>query len=145
MFKTILPLSALILLSACTTITRGSSESYAINTKPSGAMAEVTDSRGTVSCTTPCSVKVKRRGLLQIVISKDGFETLRTTVTSSIDTAGGAGMAGNIILGGFIGAAVDAGTGAMHSHKPNPLEVELVRVDGPAESIEVEPVATEPS
>jgi hypothetical protein len=90
-------------------------------------------------------VKVKRRGLLQIVISKDGFETLRTTVTSSIDTAGGAGMAGNIILGGFIGAAVDAGTGAMHSHKPNPLEVELVRVDGPAESIEVQPVATEPS
>jgi hypothetical protein len=34
-------------------------------------------------------------------------------------------MAGNVLLGGFIGAGVDAGTGAMHSHKPNPLKVTM--------------------
>jgi len=38
-------------------------------------------------------------------------------------------MAGNVLLGGVIGAGVDAGTGAMHSHKPNPLVVELTPID----------------
>ena len=35
-------------------------------------------------------------------------------------------MAGNVIFGGLIGAGVDAATGAMDSHKPNPLVVQLV-------------------
>jgi hypothetical protein len=34
-------------------------------------------------------------------------------------------MAGNLIFGGLIGAAVDGGTGAMNEHKPNPLHVVL--------------------
>ena len=38
-------------------------------------------------------------------------------------------MAGNVLLGGVIGAGVDAGTGAMHSRKPNPLVVELTPID----------------
>lgn len=126
-------LPALVLLNACATISRGSSEAFAISTKPPGATAEVTDARGTLRCTTPCSVKVKRRGMLQVVISKDGYETLRTTVASSVDGGGAAGMAGNVIFGGLIGAAVDAGSGAMHSHKPNPLEVELEPAVRPAQ------------
>ena len=36
-------------------------------------------------------------------------------------------MAGNVLVGGLIGAGIDAGTGAMHSHKPNPLVVTLNR------------------
>lgn len=35
-------------------------------------------------------------------------------------------MAGNVVLGGFIGAAVDAGTGAAKQLKPNPIKVTLV-------------------
>ncbi len=116
---------AIALLSACTTITRGSREAFAVSTDPPGAQADVTDSQGTKSCITPCSVKVKRRGTLHVVISKAGFKTLRTMVSSSIDGGGSAGMAGNLLFGGLIGAAVDAGSGAMHSHKPNPLEVAL--------------------
>ena len=34
-------------------------------------------------------------------------------------------MAGNIIVGGIIGAAVDAGSGAMNELVPNPVVVEL--------------------
>ena len=44
-------------------------------------------------------------------------------MTSSVDSGGATGMAGNVILGGIIGAGVE--TGAMHSHKPNPLSVKL--------------------
>lgn len=111
---------------ACTTVTRGTSESYAIESEPAGAEVEVTDARGTMQCTTPCSLKIKRRGQLHVVVSKDGFEVVDTHVASSVDGAGAAGMAGNVILGGLIGAAIDAGSGAMHSHKPNPLRVQLV-------------------
>jgi hypothetical protein len=114
-----------VAVSGCTTITRGTSESFAIETEPSGAAAVVTDERGQLNCTTPCSVKVKRRGVLHVEITKEGYRPVVTSVASSIDGAGAAGMAGNVILGGFIGAAVDAGSGAMHSHKPNPLHVVL--------------------
>ena len=54
---------------------------------------------------------------------------MRSTVTSSVDGGGAAGMAGNVLLGGIVGAGVDAGTGAMHSHKPNPLVVNLEKSD----------------
>ena len=118
-----LAIAILVLGSGCATITRGTNEALVIESDPSGA--EVALSNG-LRCTTPCSVKVKRRGDIVVTLTKDGFETIQTTITSSVDSGGGAAMAGNVILGGIIGAGVDAGTGAMHSHKPNPLSVKLV-------------------
>lgn len=121
--------------SACTTVTRGSNESYGIHTNPPGAI--VTSSSG-FTCKTPCSVKVKRRSDFVLTIEREGYETVTASVTSSIDGAGGAGMAGNVLLGGFVGAAVDAGTGAMHSHKPNPLVVNLARLEDVATAADSE-------
>lgn len=60
-----------------------------------------------------------------VTITKDGYETVSSTINSSVDTAGGAAMAGNVIIGGLVGAAVDGMTGSMHSHKPNPLVVKM--------------------
>jgi hypothetical protein len=60
-----------------------------------------------------------------VTVSKKGYKTRQITVPSQISGAGGAAMAGNVVVGGLIGAAVDAGTGAMHEHKPNPLQVNL--------------------
>jgi len=106
----------------CASITRGTTESFVIETVPTGATAQLSNG---LSCDTPCSLKVKRRGDFLVTITKDGYETVSATVTSSVDSTGSAGMAGNVLLGGFIGAGVDAGTGAMHSHKPNPLKVTM--------------------
>ena len=111
------------LTAGCATITRGTTESFVIETRPAGAEAKLSNG---LYCMTPCSVKVKRRGDFVVTLTKEGYETTTATVTSSIDGGGSAGMAGNVLLGGVIGAGVDAGTGAMHSHKPNPLVVELV-------------------
>ena len=47
---------------------------------------------------------------------------------TNVPRAGSAGMAGNIVLGGLIGAAVDAGTGAMKDLQPNPVSVKLIGV-----------------
>ena len=115
-------LAAVVIFSGCASITRGTSESFVIETVPAGA--NVTLSTG-LTCTSPCSLKVKRRGDFVVTIKKDGYETITSTVTSSIDGGGGAAMAGNVLVGGIIGAGIDAGTGAMHSHKPNPLVVTL--------------------
>jgi len=46
-------------------------------------------------------------------------------VTNKIANAGSAGMAGNIFVGGIIGVAVDAGSGAMNDLVPNPVNVTL--------------------
>ena len=78
-----------------------------------------------LQCRSPCSLKVKRRGDFVVTIEKAGYETVSASITSSVDTGGAVGMAGNVLLGGIIGAGVDAGTGAMHSHKPNPLVVRM--------------------
>lgn len=111
-----------VLGSGCATMTRGTNEAFVINTDPPGAEAALSTG---LQCSTPCSLIVKRRGDFVVTIEKEGYETVRATVTSSVDSGGAAGMAGNVILGGIIGAGVDAGTGAMHSHKPNPLSVNL--------------------
>ena len=41
---------------------------------------------------------------------------------------GGAGMAGNVILGGGIGAILDANNGATQELVPNPLKVTLEKL-----------------
>ena len=45
-----------------------------------------------------------------------------------ISGGGAAGMAGNVLLGGIIGAGVDAATGATKDLKPNPIDVKLVPI-----------------
>jgi hypothetical protein len=67
-----------------------------------------------------------RRSEFVATIERDGYETVTVNVTHQVSGAGGASMAGNIILGGIIGAAVDAGTGAMNDLVPNPVHINLV-------------------
>ncbi|WP_233145023.1 hypothetical protein [Paracoccus yeei] len=46
-------------------------------------------------------------------------------VTNRVSGGGGAAMAGNVLVGGIIGAGVDAGTGAMLELVPNSVKVQL--------------------
>jgi hypothetical protein len=116
MRSTLLILTLAALSTGCATITRGTTEAFGIETTPANADARLSNG---LHCTTPCSLKVKRRGDFVVTITKEGYETVNASITSSVDGGGAAGMAGNVILGGLIGAGVDAGTGAMHAHKPN--------------------------
>ena len=52
----------------------------------------------------------------------DGYKTEKVYIQSR---TGGAGV-GNILLGGVIGAGVDASNGSMNSLYPRPLNVKLV-------------------
>ncbi len=114
---------AMLMLSGCATVTRGTTEAWTVETDPVGA--KVTLSSGE-TCTTPCTLKKKRKDSFQVRIELDGYEPVETQVLSQISAGGAAGMAGNVIVGGLIGVGVDAASGATKELKPNPLVVKLV-------------------
>jgi len=117
---------ACALACGCATITRGTKDLLVVESEPAGAA--VTLSNG-MSGKTPASFKLPRNEAVVVKIQKEGYEVVEVNVVPQISGAGGAGMAGNVILGGLIGAAVDAGSGAMKDLRPNPVKVKLVAIN----------------
>lgn len=118
-------LCAALSSTACATVTRGSSEAWTVETDPIGAQVRTT--AGFACDATPCTFKMPRKSEFTVTLTKPGYKTVTTQVVHEISGAGGAGMAGNVILGGIIGAGVDVATGAMMDLKPNPLVVKMER------------------
>lgn len=109
-------------LCSCATITRGTTQALTITSDPTGV--DVRLSTG-LSCQTPCALEVKRRPGFVVTAEKEGYRTVTTNVVSSISGGGGTAMAGNLLLGGVIGAGVDASNGSMNELAPNPLHIVL--------------------
>jgi len=126
-----LALTVILFASGCATITRGTTEAFVIESEPPGA--EVRLSTGE-TCETPCTLEKKRKHNFTIDLEKEGYEPVSVSVVSQVAGAGAAGMAGNVVFGGLIGAGVDAGTGATKELKPNPVEVTLVPLAATAET-----------
>lgn len=119
---------AVAALSGCATLTRGTTEAFVVETTPGGAT--VTTSLGLMCSPTPCVIpKVSREASFTVTIEKEGYKTATYNVTHQMSAGGGAGMAGNVILGGGIGAIIDANNGATQELVPNPLVVVLDPVD----------------
>lgn len=114
--------AAALALAGCATVTRGTNDVLVVESTPPGA--QVTTTNG-FACATPCSLKMPRRSEFDVDISKPGYRPLRVHVTNRVSGQGGLGMAGNVLVGGIIGAGVDAGTGAMMDLVPNPIVVAL--------------------
>lgn len=122
----IIGLCAVVALAGCSTVTRGTKDTWVIETTPPGA--EVTTSNGYHCASTPCAIKMPRRSEFVATVERDGYETVTVNVTHQVSGQGGAAMAGNVLVGGIIGAAVDAGTGAMNDLVPNPVILQLVPI-----------------
>ncbi|WP_220428666.1 hypothetical protein [Sphingobium fluviale] len=121
-FRVAAAVLAVASLSACATITRGSKQKFEITSEPSAA--QVVTTLGD-KCVTPCNLKLKRKEAFTATFTKDGFETQQVNVRSKFSGGGAAAGAGNILIGGFIGAGVDASSGALNNLEPNPLKVVL--------------------
>ena len=128
----ILVIVAVIIFTGCASITRGSKEVVVIDSSPQDA--DVRLSTG-MTGRTPASFEVGRRDTVTVMISKPGYISRTVVLNSEVGGGGGAAMAGNVIFGGIIGAGVDAGTGAMYEHKPNPLMVILEKNQPDAKSV----------
>ena len=112
-------------LGACATITRGTSQSYVIETDPVGA--HVTLSTGQ-TCVTPCSLHLKRKRPFTVTATMEGYQDAHAAVRSRMHGGGGAALAGNAIFGGLIGAGVDASNGSLRDLRPNPLHITMARI-----------------
>jgi len=117
--------AASLMLPACATVTRGTSQKFNIETTPTAA--EVSLSTGQ-QCVSPCQLKLKRKPGFTAIVKKDGYQTQTLTVDSKLGGGGAVAGAGNIILGGVIGGIVDGTNGSMNNLTPNPLKVTLVPV-----------------
>jgi hypothetical protein len=109
----------------CASVSRGTTETISVASTPSGAEAVVSGLEAPTTCTTPCAFVAKRNADITVTISKEGYQTEVVPLTKDISANGGAGFAGNILLGGVVGMGVDAATGAALDHKPNPVIVTL--------------------
>ena len=118
-------------LAGCATVTRGTNDTWTVNTTPAGAAVKTTNQ---FACdATPCTFKMPRKSEFDVTITKAGYKSWTGHVTHHVSGAGGAGMAGNVVLGGIIGAGVDASSGAMLDLTPNPLSVTLEKDEQHAE------------
>ncbi len=132
------------LLSACASITRGSSEDLLVTSVPSNASVKVIRVNGELTKleikkntyenepgvgpmigVTPTSFSLLRKGVYKLSFEKEGYKPKEVLVTNEVTPMGGAGVAGNAIFGGLLGVAIDASSGAMKDLTPNPVEVVL--------------------
>ena len=111
------------ILTSCGSITRGTKEVLEIKTDPSGARVET--SNNMMCRSTPCGLKMPRKSEVSVYITKKGCKPLTVNVTNQTASAGAASMAGNVVLGGLVGAGVDVYTGASKELVPNPIDVKL--------------------
>ena len=143
----LLPIAALAMTaSGCASITQGTDQQVSIGSNPAGARCELTRSGEVIAVADPTPEIVtigKSRKDIQVACTKPGYRETKGILGSDV-----AGMTfGNIIAGGIIGLAVDAGTGAMNKYD-NQIVVPLVADEGtivpaPASTIttEGEPVS----
>lgn len=111
-----------ILLSNCATVTRGTVNQIQVIAEPADADARTSLGH---TCRTPCTLTIDRKSEFTVTISKEGYQPASVPVATRIAGSGAAGFAGNIIVGGIIGMAADAATGATLEHFPNPVSVTL--------------------
>ncbi len=134
------------LATGCASITTGQNQSLSIETRAdgtpvAGASCKLENDKGTWYATSPGTAVVRRSyDDLNVRCEKAGHEPGVTAAKSSTKA-----MAfGNILFGGIIGAAVDAGSGAAYDY-PSIIAVELgrnrVQAPEPNPGVVPEPVA----
>ena len=114
-------LALMVLLCACATVQRGTSETFVVRTSPDGAIAS--SSRGW-KCTTPCEVEIPRRGDFVVALRKEGYVTQTISVRSLPVAQRPSRVTAST---GMLGSLVDSASGANYEHRPNPLTVTLER------------------
>jgi len=107
----------------CASVTRGTTDQVQILSEPPGAEARTSMGQ---TCVTPCTLQFGRKDEFTVTASKPGYHTVEMPVTTRLAGGGAAGFAGNILIGGVVGMAVDAASGATLEHYPNPVVLDLV-------------------
>lgn len=104
-------------LSACATVTEGSGDTVNVQTDPPGAFCEL-KREGVVIAEvglTPDTVAIeKSKNDVAVRCRRDGYLEGVGVLASSFESM----TLGNILLGGVVGVAIDAGSGALNDYPP---------------------------
>lgn len=111
-------------ITGCATIVKGSTQTLTVQTEPDGANCELTREGQTIGAInpTPGTVQIdKNKNDIEITCKKKGYSNAVVTVSSTFQSW----TVGNILLGGLIGIAVDASSGAINEY-PSSVELKLM-------------------
>lgn len=121
-----------VLAPGCATITTNSRQSLTVTTEPPGAVCKVTRGAATLGVVNPTPGKLdieKGSGGISIACGKEGYLPASAEAAAQFQ-----GMTfGNVLLGGLVGVAVDAASGAMYFY---PESVRVVLVPARFESVQ---------
>ncbi|GHA85826.1 hypothetical protein GCM10009069_06300 [Algimonas arctica] len=138
--KLFLLAAAAIAMTGCSTIVNGSNQTLSFKTgSVEGANCDLTGGSEFAvqeSFMTPASIEIPRsKKALQLECSKDGYLTASKTVYSKVEATTG----GNLLFGGFVGAGVDAATGALYKY-PETVNLPLEAI-GDTPTVTGEPIS----
>src|SRR5258708_32288576 len=77
-----------VMLGGCASVTRGTTENISIASTPSGVEAVVSGMEVPTTCTTPCSVVIKRNADISITFQKEGYDRQIVPLSPDIPTSG---------------------------------------------------------
>lgn len=144
-------LASCCILPACASIVEGSSQKINISTNPPAQVrCNASNSRGSAATSTPGVLEVKRsKSDLTIRCESDEYAG-QLSDSSNIESW----AFGNLLLGGIIGGAIDAGTGALFTYndaitvpltpKPSAAIASPVLDSMTASPAESQPTSTQP-
>ncbi len=110
-------IGSISMFSGCATITKGSSQAFTVDTRPPGALCTLSRDGDTLAVVnpTPGTINIsKDKDVIRVSCSKEGYKTNLGDVGSEFQAM----TLGNVLFGGLIGVAVDAGSGAMNEYPP---------------------------
>jgi hypothetical protein len=114
-----LPLLLLLLLGACGVIAHGTSQNIVCISSPAGAVVTTDDGK---TCTTPCTISLKRKKEGILTIEKEGYEPVTLQVRSLLSRS----SAGQVLLpGGLICWAIDVASGGAYHLNPSSVDINL--------------------
>ena len=113
-----------LLSGACSTIVEGTDQPVTIITQPAGAICTLERGGTSVAVVnpTPGTVQIdKSQDNIAILCSREEHQDSHAVLSSTFQST----TFGNILLGGFIGVAIDASSGAMNKY-PDSITIVLV-------------------
>lgn len=116
--KILIITSAIVLLAGCASIVSGTSQVVSVNSNIDQAEVRV---NGTTVGKTPYSGQIKRGKDTVVEVSKPGYGTQSTTLSTKLEPI----FWGNIIFGGLVGSTTDLATGACWEYAPASVYVNL--------------------
>lgn len=106
-------------LAGCGTLVHGRSQDVVCISSPAGAVVRASDG---ASCTTPCSMKLKRKKDELLTIEREGYEPVVLEVHSTLSKL----SAGEVLLpGGLICLGIDLAAGGAFRLTPERVDVDL--------------------